>query len=154
MSEGFGGAGATVRWLPPSVLLVMRDPARGASVTLGTMSAAGLIPALATLELPWRDNRVAISCIPEGDYRITMAYSARYSRAMPRLLGVPGREGILVHAGNNRTDTEGCILVGMARGEDGRTVVRSREALGLVVRWLTVATADGGEALCRIGRAA
>lgn len=68
------------------------------------------------------------TAIPTGLYKITLnVTSSKYSNfnkypyakfcngKMPRLLNVPGYEGVLIHAGNTQKDTEGCILVGMNR---------------------------------------
>jgi hypothetical protein len=62
------------------------------------------------------------TAIPTGTYRVTMdtvspKYSVRQayrfcSGKLPRLIDVPGYEGILIHIGNFDSDTEGCILVG------------------------------------------
>ena len=63
------------------------------------------------------------TAIPAGIYRVTMnVTSPKYAGVswywslcrgmMPRLLDVPGFEGILIHPGNDALDTRGCILVG------------------------------------------
>lgn len=65
------------------------------------------------------------TCIPYGTYVVTLnVISAKYSNIskypytamakgkMPRVIGVPGFEGILIHAGNTQKDTMGCLLVG------------------------------------------
>lgn len=63
------------------------------------------------------------TAIPKGRYRIVMnvqspAYSkkpdwVKYCNAyMPRLLNVPGWQGVLIHCGNTAKDTLGCICVG------------------------------------------
>lgn len=62
-------------------------------------------------------------CIPLGTYKVTLdvvspKYKNRYpyktycSGSVPRLLDVPNRDGILIHIGNDKNDTLGCILVG------------------------------------------
>ena len=61
-------------------------------------------------------------CIPRGKYEVSMnIISPKYSKKsayrwcvgrLPRLQGVPGFDGILIHAGNSVKDTAGCILVG------------------------------------------
>ena len=63
------------------------------------------------------------TAIPAGAYRVAMNIkSPKYSAIswyknlcdgmIPRLLNVPGFEGILIHPGNTALDTNGCILVG------------------------------------------
>lgn len=59
-----------------------------------------------------------MTAIPAGRYEIILNWSDRYQRIMPRLLAVPRFTGILIHSGNYPTHTNGCILVGLKKGED------------------------------------
>ena len=52
------------------------------------------------------------SAIPYGKYEVIYNWSPRFGRNLPRLLNVPHFEGILIHPGNDATDSSGCILVG------------------------------------------
>ena len=94
--------------------------ARNDQGTEGVFSVPDLSFACFCLELPWRDNRPNVSCIPPGLY--PLAWSER--NAAYQVQNVPGRSGILIHAGNfagdstlgYKTDVEGCILLGMHMG--------------------------------------
>lgn len=104
--------------------------------TFGVFTGEGL--EFHSAELPWRDNAVRMSCIPAGRY-VCRPYSSRKFSDVYEVRDVPGRTAILIHAGNFagdtarglRSDVQGCILLGLGRGEiEGQPVVTlSRAAL-------------------------
>lgn len=81
-----------------------------ATETLGVLLIDGH-PLFATLELPWKENKQSISCIPTGSYTCIPFYSKRFGSVF-KVLKVDGRFDILFHVGNGAKDTHGCILVG------------------------------------------
>lgn len=85
-----------------------------------------------TLELPWKDNKRNISCIPEGDYQVEKRYSGKFKRHF-HITDVEGRKWILIHAGNYYTDVRGCVLVGRdlkeINGDGIMDVVKSKDAM-------------------------
>lgn len=79
-----------------------------------------------TLEDTVRDRKIpGVTAIPAGLYELDMStvspkfrdrsWARLYGGIVPRLVSVPGYQGILIHPGNTAADTEGCILVGRNR---------------------------------------
>lgn len=64
-----------------------------------------------TLELPYKDNSRNISCIPEGEYKVTRRYSEKYKHHF-LINEVPNRSYILIHPANYYSQLRGCIAVG------------------------------------------
>ena len=64
----------------------------------------------------------SITAIPTGRYKITLSVQSPKFKSykqydfckgyLPRLLNIPGYDGVLIHIGNKPEDTDGCILVG------------------------------------------
>ena len=73
-----------------------------------------------TLELPWKDNRLFHSCIPEGLYYCELYRSGSFGKTY-RIVYVENRTGILFHWGNYNDDTKGCIILGGGFKEDSLT---------------------------------
>ena len=98
--------------------LVLIRHARRADYTIGRLEDENGKKICDTLEPIWRNydgGEMKIprkSAIPEGTYRVVITKSQRFGRYLPLLVGVPGFEGVRIHAGNTSRDTEGCILVG------------------------------------------
>ena len=114
----------------------------GPNYTIGKMSIDGLY-FCDTLEDVNRDSNLngkfdngeskvfGDTCMPKGIYNVTVPFSPKFKRDLPRLLNVPSFEGILIHAGNTTNDTHGCILVGenKVKGQ----VINSRKYENLIV---------------------
>ena len=62
------------------------------------------------------------TAIPTGTYNVTLnvvspkfkdrVWAKPYGGKVPRILNVPGFEGVLIHPGNDQDDTSGCIILG------------------------------------------
>jgi len=73
-----------------------------------------------SLELPWGDgaNVHKVNCILPGTYPVILDYSPHFAQNMPHILNVPDRNEIRIHVGNYPKDTEGCVLLGLSKGQD------------------------------------
>lgn len=71
------------------------------------------------------------TAIPTGTYKVIVNMSPSKKRLLPRLLNVPGYEGILIHRGNTAKDSSGCILVGENK-EVGKVINSTPYELKLV----------------------
>lgn len=84
------------------------------------------------LELPWKDNKRRVSCIPEGVYEAIKHRSPKFGDCF-WIQNVPGRSEILIHVGNFHKDTLGCILPGKELKDidnDGhKDVTQSKKAM-------------------------
>jgi hypothetical protein len=82
-----------------------------------------MMPICLTLELPWKQNKQFISCIPSGIYTLKKYSGTRFKNSF-WVNDVPNRYAILIHAGNTVSDTVGCILPGNVFR--GNSVLNSR----------------------------
>jgi hypothetical protein len=110
-------------------LVALSDRTLGA---LNVYDGAQSVCPLFSLELPWRGNTRHVSCIPAGAYKISPEMTARLGWVL-RLHNVPDRDGVLVHAGNYPSNTEGCVLAAMTladiNGDGIADASRSRVAM-------------------------
>ena len=90
------------------------------SGTNGTLAMEGRF-ICNTIELPWKNNKKRVSCIPEGKYLLRKRYAPKF-RWHLEIVGVRNRTFILFHPANNALrELNGCIapvttLSGPGRG--------------------------------------
>lgn len=70
------------------------------------LTQSTLLTTIKSIKVP---NQTAI---PTGTYKVIVNKSPKFGRMLPRLLNIPGFDGILIHRGNTDKDTSGCILIG------------------------------------------
>jgi hypothetical protein len=92
--------------------------------TNGSLVHSGML-ICSCIELPWRENRHGVSCIPEGTYVLVKRYSPHFQWHF-EVKDVPGRDLILIHPANDASlELKGCIapvtqLVSAGRGLQSR----------------------------------
>lgn len=107
--------------------------------TMGWLYCHGV--RFATIERPWLGNRQNISCIPEGTYPLKPYSSAKFPHVW-QICDVPGRDYILIHAGNYAHDVSGCVAVGTIPSRDSLMVLNSRAAIERLRSLLDPVTED------------
>lgn len=92
------------------------------------------------LELPWKNNRVNVSCIPEGVYKAKKRMSPGKGYLVIEYLNIPNRTFIQIHRGAFTRHSQGCQLVGKGISFiDGDTipdVYKSEETLNELLKLL------------------
>lgn len=87
-----------------------------------------------TIELPWKENKRRISCIPEGRYELVKRYSQKFKWHL-HVIDVEGRDLILIHPANDALkELNGCIapvatLAGQGKGNASRVVFNKLKAM-------------------------
>lgn len=106
--------------------------------TLGNLLVinAGIDAIFSTLEPSWQHNKQRLSCIPWGRYTIRKRTSLKFGQHF-HVQDVQGRDWILMHKGNFRDDSTGCILIGHnhadINGDGSLDVTRSKDAMSVLL---------------------
>ena len=64
------------------------------------------------IELPWRDNKPRVSCIPANLYQCTAVRRSSNGKYAILIHDVPGRSEIMIHTGNYARQLLGCLAPG------------------------------------------
>lgn len=100
--------------------------------TVGKLIAHHNNESLMTLELPDKNNKINISCVPTGNYIVSPDLTGRHQYF--RFDEVPGRTDIEFHPATTPADLLGCIGAGMSF-DNKYNLVDSVKALKLMQKW-------------------
>ena len=108
--------------------------------TLGVLRYQGSMLCFTLEDRPRAKKVAGDTCIPAGRYDLAWRTAGRWARRFHKqgypgsleLRHVPGFTDILIHVGNTKGDTAGCLLPGMTADSEQRTVGRSRDACRVV----------------------
>lgn len=93
--------------------------------TIGQIVVGGV--AYCTLERPWFDNAINISCIPEGTYHVARDFTGKHRFYAVKY--VQGRTNIEIHIANKVSELAGCIALGEFFNDEYE-LLNSSSALG------------------------
>ena len=82
----------------------------------------GLTQTMDAREIARRKVRGRTAIVKSPRFGSKSFYQSVCGGMLPRLVAVPGYDGVLIHCGNSAADTDGCILVG------------ENKAVGIVLR--------------------
>ncbi len=117
------------------------------SGTNGTLAMEGQF-ICNTIELPWKNNKKRVSCIPEGKYLLRKRYAPKFQWHL-EVVGVRNRTFILFHPANNALrELNGCIAPVTTFSGPGRGLL-SKQAFGTLKK-LVYAHLDAKEAVALI----
>lgn len=121
--------------------LLLNREKQTADATLGRFFFANECLYFTCEDLQRKEKVWGKTAIPCGRYQILMQPSPHFGRDMPNLQDVPNYEGVLIHWGNTSEDTDGCILIGLERADDG--VLESKAAFNNFLPRLEAALLNG-----------
>lgn len=96
--------------LPKTLVVTLTRDTYDKKQTLGSLNVGNF--RCKTLERPWLNNQKNVSCIPEGEYKVTWTFSPKFMKYTYEVQSVPNRSAIRIHKGNFFYDIQGCILLG------------------------------------------
>lgn len=121
--------------------LLQRDHTISELVTFGRLYLSWLTnhPNIYTIELPWRDNQVGISCISAGTYKMIPHNTPNHPDTW-EYENVPNRTACLIHTANyacdvnigkvlHKNELKGCTAPGFGVDVSIPMITRSKDAM-------------------------
>lgn len=93
----------------------------------------------------YEDKVYGETAIPIGRYKVILSYSNHFKRILPEILNVEFFKGVRIHEGNDKDNTEGCVLVGECRNVEEGYIYNSKKAMKKLMGILQTATDDNEE---------